>query len=149
MEEAVRRYEERLRARIAEYSIRAMSNAKWRKVLKSLAEFAPLRAYVKLLLDAEERHIGLYSALDSGGAEPYGVTAIADNVVFGCGSVLYKEIEYLSIPFSIVQKRYNREEVLEPRSRLQPIDGLTEELAKLGKLLIEENQNDIRIFGYK
>ena len=130
-----------------EFSGRFMSNSKWLKIFKILSTNHEVfsKCYIIDIYDerAIEFDIPTYDDFDG----TFSDTGIKD-VTMG-GPLLFKEIKLLGLPASWSIERNMRNQILKPFVYSQNLDVIQALIVSIGELLIERDEDGLKVYGYK
>ncbi|MBN2436925.1 MAG: hypothetical protein JXK07_16820 [Spirochaetes bacterium] len=120
-----------------------MSNAKWFKLFDYLKKEKLFfsSAKIKFLISDDVIRFS-FEQLDS---EKFDNTGFAD---FGGGPFKFLEIEWISIPGKYELERKNRQEKLDSKIILQPINKIQKVMDILGQFEYDLDESELKIYGY-
>ena len=147
--DAAKKYQQQLQKAITAFSGYFMNNTKWRVVFKVLCfEHPETCCMVKLIGEDTSRKVNLFIKRERF-EQCFLSYYLADNIIFGCGPIAYKEIERLEFPKHQEFKRINRNEVLTPLIKKYDTDIIKEDLEKIGTFEFEETEDKLMLIGYR
>jgi hypothetical protein len=121
-----------------------MNNSKWFKLFNQLKQdklFFNV-AQIKFLISGTTTRF----SFDQFDVDTFDRNGFGD---YRGGPFKFKEIEWISIPRKSEFGRWNRDEELNPKIILQPIDEIERKMNLIGKFEYEKNEFELKIFGYK
>jgi hypothetical protein len=133
---------------LSEFSGRFMSNSKWLKLFKILTENRQIvdKCYVIDIYNDKPKVLDVPTYKDF--TDSYSDIGIKDGVLIG-SPLLFKEIKLLEFPASWSIERKMRNQILEPSIYYQDLDLIQARIVPIGELVIERDENSLKIYGYK
>ncbi len=119
-----------------EFNASYMSNTKWEKLIDGLSDIYQDHTFVYYKLVHEEAVRRIF--IDS-----------ADYMPFFCEPIIYKEVEWIEFPakYEALKNQNNRKAGM--TSYTQDLEKLKTSLNQIGKYVLQESEEAIRLYGYK